>query len=872
MHGSAHSRARRESVQPSLDGLQTVPERPRLKNRTNSAPLVETRRTALDQHGGPKEGSGHGAAETAAKSPTGAAVVDGQDEDEVAGVVGAVRQYQPFQSPEISEPIPEINIAVVGAPGVGKSTFVQKALDLPALPQSQAAERKIPQDGASYLVRLLEVPIDDVDFDDDDNSLVWPDTIENKVMPVVDGAITLYDVQDKNSFEDIPRVLNAIRRSSLPSVLISTKCDTPIAQRELDPVKIERGARNSIGGIGLVQTSAHDAGAEKHKEAVAMILKQIIFGKADEQARSASVSRKRAQSTAVRPVSPRPPSGRGHARASSEYTGSLHKAPSHGRHDSSLAAYNHADRLRNTNEVSQEEMHRSFLLEESGSESLESARSSFSTEVIQQGLGGASTVPTVSENGATFDELVDRLLARPTSKADSKFSAIFLALYRKFAAPGRLLEAIVQRFEALDRAADAQMIKTISQMRYLGILEQWLSQYPGDFAHSKTKRRIRTLVAKISQVQILKAAANEMSSHLEMVQDDDDTNWAFSDTQWEMHPGDRISTGSTASTLIDDPAYCFVDDISSTVIGEDATRSSSTTSIASSQFIATAREAQRVACSLQPMPRKLITKLEWRTLMEIPDDLIAKELTRMDWIMFSSIRPRDLVRQLSSAEKARCRNLVHVARMIDHFNHTAAWVSNYILFRDKPKHRALMTEKMMRIGRKLRELNNYNGVGAIIAGIKSTAVSRLSLTKELIPEKVGRDWARLEILMSHSRSFAAYRLAWENTSCERIPYLPLHLRDLATAEQGNPTFIGDEKDGKINWKKFEIMGEVVVSMQRAQGMPYRGLGKGEAMIKELILDVKLEKDDDALFERSVLLEPMTAGSGTSEKFKQFFKR
>lgn len=101
MHGSAHSRARRESVQPSLDGLQTVPERPRLKNRTNSAPLVETRRTALDQHGGPKEGSGHGAAETAAKSPTGAAVVDGQDEDEVAGVVGAVRQYQPFQSPEV---------------------------------------------------------------------------------------------------------------------------------------------------------------------------------------------------------------------------------------------------------------------------------------------------------------------------------------------------------------------------------------------------------------------------------------------------------------------------------------------------------------------------------------------------------------------------------------------------------------------------------------------------------------------------------------------------------------------------------------------------------------------------------------------------
>ena len=28
-------------------------------------------------------------------------MADGQDEDEVAGAVGAVRQYQPFQSPEV---------------------------------------------------------------------------------------------------------------------------------------------------------------------------------------------------------------------------------------------------------------------------------------------------------------------------------------------------------------------------------------------------------------------------------------------------------------------------------------------------------------------------------------------------------------------------------------------------------------------------------------------------------------------------------------------------------------------------------------------------------------------------------------------------
>ena len=100
--------------------------------------------------------------------------------------------------------------------------------------------------------------------------------------------------------------------------------------------------------------------------------------------------------------------------------------------------------------------------------------------------------------------------------------------------------------------------------------------------------------------------------------------------------------------------------------------------------------------------------------------------------------------------------------------------------------------------------------------------------------------------MNPSRSHAAYRLAWDNSSSERIPYIPLSLRDLTTAEQGNPTFIGDEQTGRINWKKFEVMGEVIVGLQKAQGLPYRGLGNGRMgeQARELVMDVKLVKDEE----------------------------
>jgi hypothetical protein len=295
---------------------------------------------------------------------------------------------------------------------------------------------------------------------------------------------------------------------------------------------------------------------------------------------------------------------------------------------------------------------------------------------------------------------------------------------------------------------------------------------------------------------------------------------------------------------------------------------------------------ERLARQLEPNPIKPISKVQWHQLMNETDEAIAKELTRIDWIMFSSVRPRDLVRHVSlnAEEKKKCKNLENVTRMTDHFNHVAFLVTNYILMRDKPKHRALMLEKWMRIARQLRKLNNYNSLGAVIAGIKGSAVHRLLATRDLVPQATTHDFMKLDILMGPQKSHFAYRLAWENSSGERIPYIPLHRRDLVSASEGNSTFVGDKKktdsalaphpgisvfqgaagsrDSKeappggvtgkerINWRKFEIMGEVIVGVQRAQGTPYPTWPKYEE-VRNLILDVKISKDEDVSYGPSV---------------------
>lgn len=265
--------------------------------------------------------------------------------------------------------------------------------------------------------------------------------------------------------------------------------------------------------------------------------------------------------------------------------------------------------------------------------------------------------------------------------------------------------------------------------------------------------------------------------------------------------------------------------------------------------------AQRNARMLDLTPKHILNKSQWRQFMDTPDDDFARELTRIDWIMFSSFRPRDLVRHvgISGKDKDKIKSLEHVNRMIKSFNHLAFFVASMVLLRDKPKHRAKALEKFMSIAQKLRRLNNYNSLGAVIAGINGTPVQRLLLTKDLIPPSVQKEFMRLIILMGTQKGHFAYRLAWENSFGERIPFLPLHRRDLVSAEEGNKTYLGDNGD-RINWRKFDIMGEVVLGIQRSQRTPYPMIQRNEDVAR-LVLDTKPMRDEEDLYSRSMQVEP-----------------
>ncbi|KAJ4333052.1 hypothetical protein N0V95_009513 [Ascochyta clinopodiicola] len=778
-----------------------------------------------------------------------------------------------------------LTFAVLGARGVGKTTFIRRALGLPDATAPAACTRKWTIDGTPYLVRFLEMSFNDVHLADR-HHLKWPETVHDMATPRIDAAIALYDVTAQHSLARVPDILAMLANAALPFVLAACKCDQHPAHREVDPAVVEQKATSFLGPLSVFSTS--ESAPDTHRACLSVVIRAAIAAIVAKRPRSQASSRRRANSSAVLSMTQKDLWAKKHERASSEISSQYSRK-------GSLPARGHRYKPSDVNKT--------FFNEESpGYDSDDASDASDTARSIM-------TVQPSDENGYTFDQLVDRLLAQPMSKNDSKFVAVFLALYRRFATPSQLLEAILKRFEALAKNKDMPMIRVIAQLRHLAVLHQWVAYYPGDFAYPTTRKLIRKFALAIASNREFSVAAMEIIRDLDMVAEDDDTDWACSDRQRAQN--DQLP--AFYNTVLDEESE---DDDFTRAIGHlsmgsnrlSVARSSTTAgskSTAGSLTLVTQVERnERLARQLEPNPIKPLSKVQWHQLMAQDDELIARELTRMDWIMFSSVRPRDLVRHVSLSTEARkhCKQLDNVTRMTAHFNHIAFLVTNYILLRDKPKHRALMLEKWMRIARQVRKLNNYNSLGAVIAGVKGTAVHRLIATRDLVPQTVNHDFLKLDILMGPQKSHFAYRLAWENSSGERIPYIPLYRRDLVSASEGSSTFVGikpaaptfsphpgtsvfagaagsrDSKEAplggvvgkeRINWRKFEIMGDVVVGIQRAQGTPYPAWSKVEE-VRNLILDVKISKDDDELYERSTHLE--ATGANDKGRFAKWLEK
>ncbi|KAK8025130.1 ras guanine nucleotide exchange factor domain-containing protein [Apiospora arundinis] len=772
-----------------------------------------------------------------------------------------------------------INIACIGANGVGKSHFIQRAIGLPKAPGAQPTAARIFIDNVPYAVTLFELDLEYFDVNPE-RQIQWPRQIGGTMMPPIDGVLLLYDVMNKESIMELPQTLTALVNSNLPTVLVATKCDNPENVRQVNTEALASACQSCVSDF---KTSASKP--ENSRNALFRLLKVLV---ANRQAEASGQRRRAASvahldtphdSTGTRPLSQHSK----HSRASSDMSLVRGLPPQSGKDvrytyrsprtvcPGSLPYYHNAasddnqtvsSMLRTPGIRLDRHNTPSFLdIEESDGESF-----GYNDDIpILQRNDEMTFDRPAKKTGVNFEELIDRLLAPKMSRSDSNFADVFLCLYRKFAAPGELFSAILTRLEQVkDDKSVHYLTKTSTQLRIIETVAKWVASYPGDFARPTTRRTLEDFIRRLSCEPIFAAAAQQMRRNLEFsVFEDDDTGWAKADVIEEDSASGASSLGKPEAPRLSD----MNESISSLSVEDHnpARRPSATSSLNTDIGVTKVHQFQfhsyedyeREAATMVPTYTMPLTKFRYHIFMDTSDDDIADEITRIDWVMFSSIRIRDLVRHVSLNAQQREK---------------AGWVANMILMRDKAKHRAQMLEKFMSIALKLRQLNNYNGLAAVLAGINGTAIHRLAQTKALVPADVQKRFARLVLLMGTQKSHFAYRLAWENSPLPRIPFMPLHRRDLVSAEEGSMTFVGPEGD-RINWKKFEVLGEVCLPIMKSQGTPYPNLTKHD-VARELILDCLMPIDDEDIYQRSVTVESQGAGGydASKKKFPWFAKQ
>ena len=290
------------------------------------------------------------------------------------------------------------------------------------------------------------------------------------------------------------------------------------------------------------------------------------------------------------------------------------------------------------------------------------------------------------------------------SRADRDFQMIFLCFYRKFAAPTDLLNSILSKFDKVDSEESIFLLQMNDKLRILQRLHCWVWECPGDFADLSTRHAAIDFARSIENNRTFAGMAKDMIAILEGNIEDEDAMWGKKDTDshrismpsYLMHNSSRkgsiVATASFISNGSDESSFA---NLSTT----ERVRKESYASV--SPRLDGLSGTMNMTPLLENMPQMSpqAIKEQYSVFIELSDEDIAHELTRIDWLLFSRIKPRDIVRHVSvpAGEKDRMKSLKYVNRLIRHFNHIAYWVASIILERPKPKHRAKALEKFMNI-------------------------------------------------------------------------------------------------------------------------------------------------------------------------------
>ncbi|KAA0703061.1 Rap guanine nucleotide exchange factor 5 M-Ras-regulated [Triplophysa tibetana] len=233
---------------------------------------------------------------------------------------------------------------------------------------------------------------------------------------------------------------------------------------------------------------------------------------------------------------------------------------------------------------------------------------------------------------------------------------------------------------------------------------------------------------------------------------------------------------------------------------------------------------------------------------------VAVSLTNCDWSLFGNVHEQELV-YFTLSRDASGGQTVALEQLLQRCNETQQWVMTEVLLCPIPCKRVQLFKKYIKIAAHCKAQRNLNSFFAIIMGLNSPAVSRLTQTWEKVPGKFRKLFSELESLTDPSMNHKAYRDAFKKMKSPKIPFIPLLLKDITFIHEGNKTFL----DNLVNFDKLHMIADTlrIIRQCRTDNMGNMLSQKDSAEVRTYINYLHVIDNQQTLFELSHRLEPRT---------------
>ncbi|XP_055859439.1 rap guanine nucleotide exchange factor 4 isoform X1 [Episyrphus balteatus] len=232
---------------------------------------------------------------------------------------------------------------------------------------------------------------------------------------------------------------------------------------------------------------------------------------------------------------------------------------------------------------------------------------------------------------------------------------------------------------------------------------------------------------------------------------------------------------------------------------------------------------------------------------------LAYHITIFDWDLFWAVHEYELLYHTFGRYHFG-KITANLDVFLRRFNELQYWIVTEIVSTSSMSKRVGLLRKFIKLAAYCKEYQNLNAFFAIVMGLSNMAVSRLQLTWDKIPSKFRKLFQEFEALIDPSRNHRAYRVFVGKLQPPVIPFMPLLLKDMTFAHEGNKTSL----DGLVNFEKMHMMAQTMRTIRFCRS---RSLGleppspKTEGEIRSFISCLRVIDNQRVLTAMSQKIEP-----------------